>query len=162
MELTGRLAGFIAAHGIYSIEHGDPLITMLCLERADGKRDLNRLVMERIEDSVTEGRAQLDGNPQRAARAALAFDGYLRMSGEMTDAIFVEAREYTAAGALTFEIAIPYQPAGEPGGLRVYRPKLLKVPPGLETRPVLQEFWNGVDSHAEGSAFWNAHIDQSR
>lgn len=129
MEKTARLAGFIAAHAIWSVSDGETLITMIGSEDADGQRKLDRLVTPRIEESVARGREQLLTNPEHVARAALAFDGYITLPDGKTDAIFVEAREYGSSEALPFEIAVPYRNARSPGGFAVYRPKLLKVRP---------------------------------
>jgi hypothetical protein len=163
MEPTARLAGFIAAHAIWSVSDGETLVTMVGSEGADGQRKLDRLVTERIEDSVSQGREQLLKNPQHVARAALAFDGYITLPDGKTDAVFIEAREYAKGEALPFEIAVPYRSAKSPGGFAVYRPKLLKVPPDLKNcESLLNTFWTGVDAHTKAAEVWRAHIDQSR
>jgi hypothetical protein len=163
MEQAARLAGFIAAHAIWSVADGDVLVTMVGSERGDGPRKLDRLVTERLEDSVTRGREQLRTNPQRVLRSVLAFDGYITLPDGKTDAVFVDAREYAADGPLQFEIAIPYRNAKATGGFAVYRPKLVTVPPGPDCfDALLAAFWQGVDSHEKAARIWNDHIDQSR
>ena len=163
MERTARLAGFIAAHAIWSVSDGEVLVTMVGSEAGDGQRKLDRILTERIEESVVQGREQLLKNPQHAARAALAFDGYVTLPDGKTDAVFIEAREYSASGAQPFEIAIPYRSAKAAGGFAVYRPKLVKVPPDMtDCNALLDAFWHGVDSHTKAAEVWNAHIDQSR
>jgi hypothetical protein len=163
MEQAARLAGFIAAHAIWSVSDGETLVTMVGSEGSNGQRKLDRIMAERIEESVARGKEQLENNPQHVARAALAFDGYITLPDGRTDAVFVDAREYAADGALPFEIAIPYRNAKAPGGFAVYRPKLVKVPPGMtDCNSLLEAFWHGVDSHTKAAEVWNAHIDQSR
>lgn len=163
MEETARLAGFIAAHAIWSVADGETLVTMVGSEGADGQRKLDRLVTQPIEQSVTLGREQLLKNPQHVARAALAFDGYITLTDGKTDAVFIEARAYGNGDAMPFEIAVPYRNAKSAAGFAVYRPKLLKVPPDLKNcDSLLNAFWAGVDSHAKAAEVWNAHIDQSR
>ncbi len=163
MEQTAYLAGFIAAHAIWSVSDGEILVTMIGSEGHDGQRKLDRLMTGRNDESVAHGRAQLLNNPQHVARAALAFDGYITLTDGKTDAVFIEAREYGTDDALPFEIAIPYRSAKAPGGFAVYRPKVVKLPPGMtDCDSLLEAFWHGVDAHTKGAEVWNAHIDESR
>lgn len=161
MQDTARLAGFIAAHAIWSVSDGALLIPMLGSEAADGKRSLQRLVTGEAHEAVALGRAELAANTRAALRAALAFDGYITLADGKTDAVFIEARHYdpTSNEAVAFDIAIPYRHASQ--DFAVYRPKVLQLPPGGHEQ-LLEAFWQGVDSHEQAAAVWNAHIDQSR
>jgi hypothetical protein len=160
MEKLARLSGFIAAHAIWSVSDGATLITMLVGERLSGERTLARLLTERIEESIQQGRKRLLENPDQIQRAALAFDGYITLPDGKTDAVFIEAREYGGGDALPFEIAIPYRNAKSPGGFAVYRPKLMTKLDNAES--LLKAFWSGVDSHDQAAEVWTKHIDQSR
>jgi hypothetical protein len=163
MEQMAALAGFIAAHSIWSVSDGPTLITMIGSETVDGERTLQRLVTERLEESVMRGREQLSTNPDRVARAVLAFDGYITLPEGKTDAVFLEAREYASGEPLPFQIAVPYRNAASATGFAVYRPKLLELPPGVtNAEPLLTAFWAGVDAHPKAAEIWNAHLDQSR
>lgn len=162
MENTAHLAGFIAAHAIWSVSDGAILIPMLGSVSADAKQTLERLVMDDAQQAVDLGRKQLVENARQATRAAFAFDGYITLADGKTDAIFIEARGYGATrDPLEFNIAIPYRNATSPEGFAVYRPKVLALPPG-DQKALLEAFWAGVDSHEEAAAVWTAHIDQSR
>lgn len=159
MEPTARLAGFFAAHAIWSVSDGETLVTFVGSETSDGHREIDRFVTD---ESVTRAREHLLENPQHVARAVLAFDGYVDAPDAKTAAIRLEAREY-GLEARSFEIVVPYRNAKSRVGLAVYRPKLLNVPPGLtDCGSLLDAFWAGVGSHEVASKVWNAHADQSR
>jgi hypothetical protein len=159
MEQTAHLAGFIAAHAIWSVSDGAILIPMLGSVSADAKQMLERLVMDDAQQAVDHGRKQLAENARQAVHAAFAFDGYITLADGKTDAIFVEARGYGSGDPLEFNIAIPYRNAAN--GFAVYRPKVLALPKG-DQKTLLEAFWAGVDSHEEAAAVWSAHLDQSR
>ena len=163
MEHTAQIAGFIAAHAIWSVAEGETLITILGSENADGQRSMTRLVTDRLEESVARGREQLTANQERAVRAALAFDGYITLPEGKTDAVILEARDYSSGEPQPFKITIPYRHAKSPGGFAVYRPKLMEFPQALaKPDTLINAFWSGVDSHTQAAEVWNAHIDQSR
>lgn len=159
MEQTAHLAGFIAAHAIWSVSDGAILVPMLGSVSATAEQMLDRLVLDDAQQAVDLGRKQLADNARKAVRAAFAFDGYITLADGKTDAIFVEARGYGRRDPIEFNIAIPYRNAS--AGFAVYRPKVLTVPRG-DQKALLEAFWAGVDSHEEAAAVWSAHIDQSR
>lgn len=160
MEQTAHLAGFIAAHAIWSVSDGATLIPMIGSVTVDAKQTLERLVMESAQQAVDLGRTQLAGNPRRVAHAAFAFDGYITLADGKTDAVFVEARGYGTVPPIELNIAIPYRNASA-STFAVYRPKILALPKG-DQKALLDAFWAGVDSHEEAAAVWAAHLDQSR
>jgi len=123
---------------------------MIGSETADGERKLDRLLTDRIEESLAQGRDQLMQDPHGAARAALAFDGYITLPDGKTDAVYVEARDYSAGGPFSFEIAVPYRNKPDVARFTVYRPKLLKVPQLETCESLLKAFWNGVRLAREG------------
>ncbi|GIF68171.1 hypothetical protein Ais01nite_62060 [Asanoa ishikariensis] len=64
------------------------------LDRADGSRDLTRFVADGdLTDSVNAGRAALATVPAGTTAVALAWDGYLTVDGNRSEAVFVEAHQ---------------------------------------------------------------------
>jgi len=59
----------------------------------DGKRSMTRFVSGDPTDGVDAGRAALADSPDGTAAVALAWDGYLTVDGERTEAVFVESYE---------------------------------------------------------------------
>jgi hypothetical protein len=162
MEAVVEHAGFFAAHGIWCVAEGGPLIPMLAFERPDGKRSMMRFVMDQLEAGVAQGRQWLADNPEGATHAILVFDGFIALKDGKTDALFVEAVQYQPERA-GFSMAIPYRSAKSPQGFAVFRPKFL----GFEgAQPDFNElgeaFFRGVDKHDEGAKVWNAKLDQSQ
>jgi hypothetical protein len=56
MEAATELAGFFAAHAVWSVSGGEILIPLIAYETADGKRQMNRLVAERVEEGAARGK----------------------------------------------------------------------------------------------------------
>lgn len=75
------------------LDSGGPLIPFALLE-VNGERSLARFVGE-LEDGQRRARDAVSSTPD-ASLGAVAWDGYLTINGERTDAVFVEA---SAAGA---------------------------------------------------------------
>jgi hypothetical protein len=78
-------------HAVGSVAEGGPLIPFAVTEGAEGRK-LARFVAERLEDAQAQARLALKADAD-ASRVALAYDGYLTVEGERTDAVFVEAQE---------------------------------------------------------------------
>ena len=71
MQAAAELAGFFAAHAVWSVSDGDTLIPLVGYETADGKRQMNRLVADRLEEGAVRGKAWLAKPPEPAVRAVL-------------------------------------------------------------------------------------------
>jgi hypothetical protein len=93
-------------HGIESVRDGGPLIPFLITESEDG-RELMRFAAETLEEGQAQARRHAKSSG--AERVALAFDGYLTVDDERSDAVFVEAHEQGAASSVVF--AQRYRPA---------------------------------------------------
>jgi hypothetical protein len=162
MEAVAEHAGFFAAHGIWCVSDGGPLIPMLAFERPGGKREMIRFVMDRLEAGVEQGRRWLADNPEGATHAVLVFDGFITLESGKTDALFIEAVQYQPERA-GFGMAVPYRSSDSPQGFAVFRPKFLGYD-GAEPdfNQLGEAFFPGVDRHEEGAKVWNASLDQSR
>jgi hypothetical protein len=94
-------------HGIDSVTQGGPLIPFALTETVDG-RELTRFAPETLEAGQALAREHVRG--AGADRAAIAYDGYLTVEGDRSDAIFVEAQERGHGDSVVF--AQRYRPGG--------------------------------------------------
>jgi hypothetical protein len=85
------LAGFFAAHAVWSVSDGETLVPIYAYTDASGRRHLERLVAGTAEGSVDAGRKRLSENPDHAACAVLIFDGLVPLRDGKTDALILEA-----------------------------------------------------------------------
>src|SRR5215470_12367377 len=136
MEATVELAGFFAAHAIWSVSKGGPLVPLLAYTKSKfkgAKQEMVRLAMDPYEAAVAYGRDLLTKNEQKAVRAVFIYDGYMTLPAGKTDALFLEMREYSPRGLLQWRsgptqsltMAVPYRSVEKPGGFAVFRPKFL-------------------------------------
>jgi hypothetical protein len=56
MERAVELAGFFAAHAVWSVADGETLIPLLAFQRTDGKQEFRRIEAEQLEDAVAQGK----------------------------------------------------------------------------------------------------------
>jgi len=157
-----ELAGFFAAHGVWSVSDGATLIPMLGYEHANGERGMSRYAVNDLAQAAQAGRQALETNDLGAQRAVLVVDGYVHLDVGKVDALIVEAVEYGPAGR-SMTVAVPYRPQPSPNGFAVHRPKFLQIT-GVDqpARAGLGEaFFAGVDSHDKAAPIWNAHLDES-
>lgn len=163
MRETARLAGFFAAHGIWSIAGGGTLTPLLGYQQPGGGRGMDRFAAEDTAEAVRAGQDALQANRRGSVRAVLVTDAYIRLGTGRSDALIVEAVEYSAARQ-SMTMAIPYRPQSSPHGFAVYRPKFIEVT-GVDEPDygaLADAFFAGVDSHEQAAAVWNAHLDQAR
>ena len=82
-------------HGFGSISDGKsgPLIPFVLFETADGSRQLNRFVADDLQQSVQRALEHVEQLDHQVVRYAVAYDGYVTMSGTKWDAILVQAGE---------------------------------------------------------------------
>jgi hypothetical protein len=159
MHETARLAGFFAAHGVWSVADGATLIPILGYEQANGERGMVRFANGDIAMGAQAGRQALRDNPNGAARAVLVVDAYLHLPAGKVDALVVEAVEY-GPQPRTFMIGVPYRPQPSPRGFAVHRPKLLEDP-GVDADALIVAFFAGVDSHEAAAQVWTESLDES-
>lgn len=163
MIAVSRLAGFFAAHAIWSVSDGETLVPMLAYTTADDERKMERLVIdEDLEASVAYGKGKLESNEMDANDAVLLYDGRITIGKEKVDAIIVEMRAYFSPGSEAV-MAVPYTPKGSEK-FRVHKPKLLgwKGCEDCDMNAALQSFFDGVESHEKGAKIWNDCLDESK
>lgn len=162
MITASELAGFIAAHAIWTLSEVDGLTPMVAFTTGDGERKLERLMFDDAGDAVEHGRKRLEDDPFNADDGVLAFDGRITGDSGKLDAVILEMRSYAFPWAKA-AIAVPYTPASS-GQFRVHKPKLLEWHDcdDFDLDAAFEAFFAGVDSHEEGSAVWNESLDQSK
>lgn len=162
MQAAAELAGFFAAHAVWSVSDGETLIPLVGYETADGKRQMHRLVAERVEDGAARGKAWLAKPPEPAVRAVLVYDGYITLKTDKMDALLVTLRDYTH-GEAEITIAVPYRPASHAKGFAVHRPKFFGFKGAApEWQAIGTALWAGIAQHDKGAAVWNKHLDESK
>jgi hypothetical protein len=162
MESTAELIGFFAAHGIWSVSDGGPLIPMLAYELPNGERGMDRFMAEQLEEAVGLAQQALENNEKGATRAVAVFDALITLDDGKTDALILQARKYSEPEC-RLEMAVPYRTPDSPEGFAVHKPKFLSVEGGdVDYSQLAVAFFNGVDSHEEAAKVWNAHLDESR
>jgi hypothetical protein len=102
-------------HGVGSVAEGGPLVPFALTETEDG-RELARFVAETLEEGQEQSRRHVRAASD-ARRAAIAYDGYLTVEEERSDAIFIEAQDRGQGNAVVF--AQRYRPGGR---LRKFSP----------------------------------------
>lgn len=155
---TAALAGFYAAHGIWSISDGETLIPILGYEQPNGERGWDRYFFDDVADGVRAAQEALEVNENGAARAVLVADAYLHLDAGPTDGLIVHAVSYGLTPG-SIELVVPYRPATDPSGFAVYRPMITEVSgfdqPDYDT--VADAFFDGVESHDHAAPVWRAH-----
>ncbi|MHB8879029.1 MAG: tellurite resistance TerB family protein [Myxococcaceae bacterium] len=87
--LAAELAGSFAAHALWSIADGGPLVPLVA-EAAKGQVEkLIRFADSDLSVSVKAAQTQFEQNPGRAERAVLVVDGFVTINGVRKDALLV-------------------------------------------------------------------------
>ncbi|UPG87439.1 hypothetical protein L2Y94_08825 [Luteibacter aegosomatis] len=162
MEQAIELAGFFAAHAVWCVSEGEALVPMLAHLDRSGVRSMSRLVANRLEEGVEEGKRQLEADAYDRACAVLVYDGYITLESGKTDALFIDIRAYGAPGS-SATMVVPYRHRQSTRGFAVHRPKLLEYA-GMDSpdyQTWADAFFRGVDSHQQGAAIWNEASDPS-
>jgi hypothetical protein len=160
---AARLAGFFAAHAIWCVSDGGPLIPILAVELGDGTRQVNRLLGDKLAQGVEMGRQWLESNHFSAQRAVLVADGFVTLPSGRIDALLLDVRDYCEPPS-SFSMAVPYRVREHQEGFAVFRPKFVAYPGAsgeADYEAAASAFFAGVDEHEEGAKVWNAHIDQT-
>jgi hypothetical protein len=162
MKDTATLAGFIAAHAIWSIADGETLVPILAFTKSDHTREMTRLEGSDLTAAVQDGRRWLAGNPDQVQRAVLVYDGYASaQSGQKTDALIIETRTYGETPG-EFTMTLPYRSPRHHLGLAIYRPAFVVLADGDQLKSLSDAFFKGVNQHREAAPVWKKHFDPSR
>jgi len=80
---------FALDHAAESVLAGGGPLIPFCIVEVDGNRELNRFVGD-LEEGQKAARSHVATTPG-VSKGAVAWDGYLTVEGQRTDAVFVEA-----------------------------------------------------------------------
>ncbi len=162
MGPAAELAGFFTAHAFWTLSEASTFDPILAYLTEDGKRNMIRLVGYEMPQAVAMGRDWIAKNEDSATIAVLIFDARINLEGGKCDAVIAEVHQLSPE-ARQFSIAVPYRQHNSAEGFAVHRPKFMsEAPEGTTIDELAEAFFRGVDEHKEGSAIWNAHLDQSR
>ncbi|MDR7273677.1 hypothetical protein [Catenuloplanes atrovinosus] len=163
MQETARLAGFFAAHGIWSVSAGDKLVPLMGYEHADGDRAMARFADDDPGISALTGQEALESNEFAATRAALVVEGFIHLAATpRIDALIVRAVSYFPERS-AMAVAVPYRPNTDSDGFAVHRPRFLGFD-NVEREEFLKiadAFHEGVSSHEEAAEVWHTALDES-
>lgn len=160
MLATAELAGFFAAHAVWSVSDGVTLTPILGIEGPAGTRELRRLGADELSEAVGQGKKWLAENPERVARAVLVYDAFMTLESGRTDALMIEARRFVPE-SFAFTMAIPYTPPKGRAPFAVHKPKLLHVTAAEDDiDDLIEAFFNGVGQHEQGADIWDRHLDE--
>jgi hypothetical protein len=159
---SSELAGFFAAHAIWSVSDGDTLIPMLAYTNENDERQVERLAHDELAAAVQAGKQKLASNEMDANDAALIYEGFVTIDDEQLDSIIVEFRAYVSPDSEAV-LAVPYTPSSS-GRFRVHKPKLIAWNncDDFDLDTALQSFFNGVAAHEKGAAIWEQALDESK
>jgi hypothetical protein len=159
MEKTARFAGYYAAHGIWCLSDGGPLVPMYAYELLDGTQHMDMLVVENSGRAMEIGAGRFEKNREEASRAVLIVDAIVNDGGNRMDALIIDAVSFLQPiGKIS--VVVPYMPLDGNVGFKVL-PAILNQVDGFNakfSREVLVPFFEGVDSHEKGSAIWNESL----
>jgi hypothetical protein len=162
MITASELAGFFAAHAVWSVADGSTLIPILAYNDANGERKMERLAHDDLGAAVEHGKQKLASNEMDATDAVLLYDGRFNLGQEKVDAVIIELRAYFAPEAKSI-IGVPYTPR-QSGEFRVHTPKLLAWSgcEDFDKNAAFESFFAGVNSHEKGAEVWQRCLDESK
>jgi hypothetical protein len=162
MITASKLAGFFAAHAVWSVSDGETLIPMLAYTGENDDRRMERLVGDDLQASVAYGREKLASNDMDANDAVLLYDATISAADERLDAVIIELRTYFSPLSEAV-IAVPYTPRNS-GEFRVHKPKLLawEECEDFDMNAALGSFFEGIGEHENGARIWNDCLDESK
>jgi hypothetical protein len=89
LELVIRPAGFALAHAVWGVSNGETLCTLALSEKSSERR-LYRFEADSLAESVENARQLLQEAQPSVDRWVLAFDGYLYLENQRTDALVMQ------------------------------------------------------------------------
>lgn len=157
MITASELAGYFAAHAVWSLSDGESFHPIFAYTTEDDARHMQRVVTPTAEEAVAFGRKQLESNEKDANDAVLIYDGRITGAAGARDALIIELRCYAFPWARA-TYGVPYTPKAS-GRFAVFRPVVLRWDDcaDFDLDWSMERFFVGVHAHANGGAVWNAH-----
>jgi hypothetical protein len=161
MVIASHLAGFCAAHALWSLYESGTFTPMFAYTNANNERSMERLVAQDFRESVELGKRKLASNEIDANDAVLLYGGQITTGAEKREAIVIEIRAYFMPSA-ELTIAVPYAPKSS-GKFVVLRPQVVtwKKCEDFTRNSISHEFFSGVQEHEIGSKIWREHYNSS-
>lgn len=161
MITASELAGYFAAHAVWSLSDGESFHPIFAYTTEGGAKHMQRLFAPTAQEAVAFGRAQLEDSDKDPNDAALIYDGRITGDAGPRDAIVIELRCYAFPWAKA-TYGVPYTPKAS-GRFAVFRPRVLRWEDcaDFDRDWALERFFVGVHAHEKGGAIWNAHLDPS-
>jgi hypothetical protein len=156
---AARLAGFIAAHSVWSVSDGQALVPIVGRLSGEGKVSFTRHPAETFEAAAESAIAARSAKHDGEVASCVAIDGYTELSTGATDAVIISASDAEHPDG-DLVLAIPYRPAKL--GFAVHTVKVISAPEsyGSEVKPTMDAFFEGVRTHAQGNSTWSAHAEE--
>lgn len=162
MHVSAELAGFFAAHAVWSLAEEGKFCPMLAYSTPDSKHSVERMLHPDPLEAVKLAQIKLNNNEMGASHAAIVFAGKVQSGPDKLDAVLSDLRTFANPKAAA-AIAIPFFPKSS-GKLRIHIPLLVSWIDcdGYSKPEVMQAFFKGVNGHEQGSKTWNEYYDESR
>jgi hypothetical protein len=156
---AARLAGFIAAHSVWSVSDGSALVPIVGRLSPEGKVSFTRYPAETFEAAADAALAARALPEEGSAADCVAIDGYTELSTGTTDAVIISAKDIDHADG-DLVLAVPYRPAKL--GFAVHTVKVISAPAsyGDDLKPAMDAFFEGVRTHSQGNSTWSAHAEE--
>ena len=158
-----RQSGFLAAHAVWCVSDGGPLVPFIGMELEGGKQNLVRFMDEEdLGRAVAAAQEAFETNSHSALLSTLVYDGYVTLPDGKTDALLLTSAVHCDP-PISLGMVLPYRNAEHPDGFAIHRPKFTQlVGIELDSDALGQAFFAGVDSHEEGAAVWTQSMDESK
>lgn len=156
MITASELAGYFAAHALWSLSDAETFHPILAYTTEDDAKHMERIITPTAEEAVEYGRKQLDHSDKDPTDIVLLYDG--RVTGdEPRDAVIIELRCYAFPWAKA-TYGVPYAPKAS-GRFAVFRPVVLRWEDcaDFDLDRAFERFFAGADAHETGGALWRAH-----
>ncbi len=153
--------GMTAAHSIWSLSDSGSVFPIIQHDTSTGKIQLLRIVCNDSDEAKKYIDDKIKSLNGIANNLAFAVDAYYRIDGVRYDALVVGAISLEMVDSI-FQMAIPFR-WNSVNDFKIYKPKIVewKNCESIDRNQAIQGFWNGVDSHENGSTIWNKCLDQS-
>lgn len=162
MILAHKLAGYIAAKALWSVNEGHNQIPLHGFVDKNDERHVSELKAETLVDSVKLGSQRLLENSEEAAYGAMVFVGTLPIGKGEYDALFLEIRDYSKPSAKVV-ISVPFSPKNKSKPFRVHKLKVVEWSncDAFDKDSCLNAIFKGIEGHEDGFKLWRSSFDGS-
>lgn len=152
-----QFCGYMAAHFIWQTEDGGNIVPLLAF-RKDKQDKIERFTAKDYATAMSNAEQRFTEVVQDAEYAVLIYDGFMKVGVEKMQAAIIRGISTTDN---EIQLAIPYLSKLDPGGPKVYKPKLSGVK-NVDIQNDFGQFFEGAQSHEKAWAYWSQNMDESR